>query len=242
VEAIRKILFCLPLIAVGLLIGTELRAQGDGQDTIYLKNGNVFHGNIVEVIPDTAVLIQTEDGDFFAFEFNEIERIEKGEKFGGVGGSAGNINFFLGKKYLDKDDWEPFHKHDEWGILLDFKLEDEWPIFIAIDILHSEDEVKTTELNIGVRKIWDSPYHMHPFVGGGIAVIQAEIEGTPFDTPVSKNETGGGVWAGGGVYWTLGEHVNMGLDLRWSKARISRAFAETDVGGEHAGLIVGYHW
>ena len=242
-ESIKKIPVCLSFIVVGLLIGTGLHAQDQKQDTIYLKDGSIIHGDIVEMIPDTAVLIQTEEGEFFAYEFNEIERIEKAEKIHKYPTrSMGNISFFLGKKFLDRKDWEPFDKHDEWGILLDLKFEETWPIFIAVDLLHSEDEAKTTELNIGVRKVWDNSMQVHPFIGGGLALIKAEIEGTALDTPLPKDKIGGGIWIGGGVYWTLSQHLNLGLNLRWSKAKLSRAFQQIDVGGKHAGLTLGYHW
>ena len=51
-----------------------------------------------------------------------------------------------------------------------------------------------------------------------------------------------GFWIGGGIYWTLGEHFNIGFDLRWSKAEVTINGVDGEAGGGHAGLLLGYHW
>ena len=103
---------------------------------------------------------------------------------------TGNINMFLGQKNLDKDDWEPVEEQGEFGIEVDFREKD-WPVNIAIDVLASSDdqsiidpffgqvdlEGKTTEFNIGIRKIWDES-SVRPFIGGGLSYIRAEAKVT----------------------------------------------------------------
>ena len=143
-----------------------------------------------------------------------------------------------GAKILDDDDWEPLDEQSEGGILIDFKPKS-WPISIAIDFLHSSDEQdvgvavlnfgtfnvnlegNTTEFNLGVRKIWDNLSKVRPFIGGGIAFINAEVKGTALGVSVSDDNTGLGVWFDGGVYFTLGKHFNIGADVRWSKAEVN---------------------
>ncbi|MCK5394391.1 MAG: porin family protein [Gammaproteobacteria bacterium] len=162
---------------------------------------------------------------------------------------TGNTNFFLGKKSLDENDWAPVDEHAEFGVLVDFR-QNHWPVSIAIDFLGSIDESSefgfdiegsTTELDIGVRKILevaDSP--IRPYIGGGIALINAEFKATNFF--VADDDNGIGIWLNAGVYWTLNQHFNLGLDLRYSQADVTLFNVEGDAGGTHVGIMLGYHW
>ena len=169
---------------------------------------------------------------------------------------TGNVNAFLGAKALDEDDWKPAEDHDEFGILVDFKKK-EWPVSIAIDLLHSEGDGsayepfsglyidmdgETTELNVGVRKIWDQHAYVRPYVGGGLAFISADVSGSSLGVIITDDDNAVGFWINGGVYWTLGTSFNIGLDLRYSQAEVSVFGVDAEAGGGHAGLLLGYHW
>lgn len=172
---------------------------------------------------------------------------------------TGNVNGFLGAKILDEDDWAPLDEQFEGGILFDIR-NTSWPISIAIDFLASYDEEdvsvavlnfgtfntnlegNTTEFNLGVRKIWDTPSVVRPFIGGGIAFINAEIKGTALGISVSDDDSGVGVWFDGGAYVTLGGHFNIGVDVRWSKAEVTLFNVDGEAGGWHVGALIGYHW
>jgi len=174
-------------------------------------------------------------------------------------GWTGNINAFLGMKYLDEDDWEPVEEQTEFGLRIDFKQEG-WPVSIAIDYLVSSDddtglwydpvigiftatvEGETSELCLGVRKIWDHFPTMRPFIGGGIARITAEAKVSALGFSDSADDDAIGIWIGGGVYWTLAEHFNIGFDVRWSKAEVTFYGVDGEAGGSHVGLLLGYHW
>jgi len=174
-------------------------------------------------------------------------------------GWSGNVNFFLGLKLLDEDDWKPVDEPLEGGILLDFK-QNRWPVSIAVDILHADTdknisvavsdfgsfslnmESKTTELNVGIRKIWDTLEYVRPFIGGGVAIIKAEVGGTALGVSVSENDTAVGGWIDAGIYLTLAEHFNIGLDARWSKAEVDLFGVTGEAGGWHIGGLVGFHW
>jgi len=169
---------------------------------------------------------------------------------------TGNINVFFGQKNLDKDDWEPVEEQSEFGIEVDFRKKD-WPVNIAIDVLVSSDdqsiidpffgqvdlEGKTKEFNIGIRKIWDEHSSVRPFIGGGLSYIRAEAEATiPGLGSASDSDTGVGIWLGGGVYFTLGEHFNLGVELKYSDADVTLFDVDAAAGGTHYGLLAGYHW
>lgn len=171
-------------------------------------------------------------------------------------GWTGNVNAFLGSKTLDEDDWKPLEDHTEVGVLVDFKRAT-WPVSIAIDFLRSEADdaifdpltgltvnmaAETTELDFGLRKIWDQNAKATPYIGGGLALISAEVSAEVFGINVSADDDAEGFWISGGVYWTLSESFNIGLDLRYSQADVTLLGFDGEAGGAHAGLVLGYHW
>ena len=102
-------------------------------------------------------------------------------------------------------------------------------------------EAETSELNIGVRKIWDQSPNVRPFIGGGLAFINAEAKGSGLGVTVSDDDTGTGIWIGGGVYWTLADHFNIGLEAKYSDAEVTIFGVDAEAGGTHFGVLVGYH-
>jgi opacity protein-like surface antigen len=160
---------------------------------------------------------------------------------------TGNVNFFLGGKTLENE-WEPAEQQGEFGIEVDFRQQN-WPVSIAIDLLVAagegnigvlDYESRTSELNIGVRKIWDKSTHLRPFIGGGISFISGEFEWSTLR--ISEDDSAMGLWLGGGVYWALSEHFNLGLELKSSYAEINLGGLDVNAGGGHFGLLIGYHW
>lgn len=47
------------------------------QDVVYLKNGTIIRGVIVEEIPNVTIKIETKDGSVFVFQMSEVIKIEK---------------------------------------------------------------------------------------------------------------------------------------------------------------------
>lgn len=167
---------------------------------------------------------------------------------------TGNINVLLGAKALDEDEWEPAHEQSELGVEIDFRKK-EWPVNIAIDLLSAYDdgyvftpgsgilfESRTSEFNVGLRKIWDQFPHVRPFIGGGLALIAAEAEASTYGIHISETDRGMGFWLGGGVYWTVNDHFNIGMELKASGADVTLMGVEVNAGGGHFGVLAGYHW
>jgi opacity protein-like surface antigen len=172
---------------------------------------------------------------------------------------TGNINLLLGTKMLDEDDWEPVDEHSEFGISFDFKQK-HWPVSIAFAYLSSEDDASATlydpffgfvtadvegetqEVSFGVKKIWDATEIVKPFVGGGLAFINAEFSGTMFNVTMSEDDDAVGVWLVGGVIFTLAKHLNLGVQARYSYAEVELFGVDGDAGGLHGLFMVGYHW
>lgn len=47
------------------------------QDVVYLKNGSVIKGTVVEMVPNQTIKIQTADGSLFVYQTSEVDRVER---------------------------------------------------------------------------------------------------------------------------------------------------------------------
>jgi hypothetical protein len=77
-----------------LLFGVTLSANAQSnnyQDVVYLKNGSVIKGTIVEQILNVSIKIETRDGNLFVYKMDEIEKLTK--EISRYRNSAGNRNF-----------------------------------------------------------------------------------------------------------------------------------------------------
>ena len=51
----------------------------NSRDIVYLKNGSIIKGDILEVVPNETIKIKTSDGSIFVFKMDEVERTGKDE-------------------------------------------------------------------------------------------------------------------------------------------------------------------
>ncbi|MGH9797451.1 MAG: hypothetical protein ACRD5D_04765 [Candidatus Polarisedimenticolia bacterium] len=159
----------------------------------------------------------------------------------------GDFNFFLGQKSLDEDDWAPAEEHGELGIEMSWG-DRRSPIRVATDILLSsgseedpfvEFDVSTYEIAVGVRGVWKSG-NARPFFGGGLAIVGATAEFSNFMGSVDDDGQGIGIWVGGGVFWRAGRSFNVGFSGRISAAEVEVFGVDTEAGGFHFGLLLGW--
>jgi len=47
------------------------------EEKVYLKNGSIIRGNVIEQIPNKTLKIQTADGSIFVYEMEQVEKITK---------------------------------------------------------------------------------------------------------------------------------------------------------------------
>lgn len=59
------------------LITTITFGQSNYQDVVYLKNGNIIRGVIIEQIPNKSLKIETPDKSVFVYQIDEIEKFTK---------------------------------------------------------------------------------------------------------------------------------------------------------------------
>jgi len=73
---------CLHLVPVLLYICAPIVSLGQEQmqDVLYLKNGTIIRGDIIEQIPNQTIKIAASDGSLFVFLTSDIEKITKEKK------------------------------------------------------------------------------------------------------------------------------------------------------------------
>lgn len=167
-------------------------------------------------------------------------------------GWGGDADFLLAGKHLDHDDWDPTSHQGELGVLTNWRGPD-WPVALAADLLVSgadedasrggftEQRGSTSELDLGVRKVFRTGAHARPYVGGGLGAVSGRIELRGPAGTVSDRDSGLGVWLNGGIFWTI-DAFNIGADVRLSSAQVRLFGADKNAGGVHLGMLVGYHW
>ena len=159
-----------------------------------------------------------------------------------------NFNFLLGEKIFNENDWGSNEDHFEFGLSLDFRHLS-WPLNLAIGYFTSDgpgntnDGLSTSELNFGVRKIWDRTFYMRPFIGGGIShiTVTQSTPGTNLFEYSKEHDAGVGGWMSGGIYWTF-NHYNVGFEAGYSRAKTRISGLDVDAGGIHLKALGGYHW
>lgn len=73
----RKLLLLLTLL---LSISTYVAAQSY-TEVVYLKNGSVIKGVIIEQVPNVSLKIKTSDGSLIICQMNDVEKITKEERY-----------------------------------------------------------------------------------------------------------------------------------------------------------------
>lgn len=63
------------LLILFLLATVYAEAQQPMIDVVYLHNGSIIRGMVIEQIPDESLKIETRDGSVFVYEMSEIQRI-----------------------------------------------------------------------------------------------------------------------------------------------------------------------
>jgi len=69
-KKIAAVLFCILFTSMAL-------SQQEYEEVVYLKNGSIIKGTIIEQVPDVSIKIQTKDGNIFVYKMEEIDRITK---------------------------------------------------------------------------------------------------------------------------------------------------------------------
>lgn len=87
----RFVLFISVLLSAGSLLAQST------VETVYLKNGGLVKGEIIEQVPGQSLKVKTKDGNIFVYQMDEVERITKEQVTVGNEGHRGlDFNIDLG--------------------------------------------------------------------------------------------------------------------------------------------------
>ena len=67
----RNVFLILGIVVLSAL-GSNVFA--DTIDVVYLKNGSIIKGMVIETIPNETIKIETADGSIFVYPFDEVEK------------------------------------------------------------------------------------------------------------------------------------------------------------------------
>lgn len=130
-----------------------------------------------------------------------------------------NFTVLVGQRSLDEDDWEPVEDQVVFGVEVDTYDRDEsfgWEVGIQYSdddgsVLGSDISGSTTEFYFGVRSTFAKSGRLHPYIGLGIASLRAETE---ISGGSDDKDDAIGAYAHAGVYWNVGQNLNLGVDVR----------------------------
>jgi opacity protein-like surface antigen len=168
-------------------------------------------------------------------------------------GVEGNVNLLFGMKYLEEDDWEPVEDQLLLGVMFDITPPGS-PVAFAVDFFATGDEDdyydgfdyfvitgNTSELDLGIR--WYTPPSMvRGYIGGGLALVNAEKKVETNGAEASEDDNAVGFSLNGGLVVTLINHLNLGLNARYSQAEVDIAGIDVEAGGFALAGLVGYHF
>jgi len=76
-SSLKGIAIKLLIALLAWLSSAEVNAQEVPIHVLYLKNGSIIRGTIVEVVPNKFVKIRTGDGSLFVFEIEQVLKVTK---------------------------------------------------------------------------------------------------------------------------------------------------------------------
>lgn len=173
--------------------------------------------------------------------------------------AGGNINALIGQREMDESfsDTEDIQEQDMLGLMMDWGAEG-WPINIALDIVAGSKDTNDENFNVnvdgstlaidgGVRWYFVKNRSWEPYVGGGVAYISGEVDTSGENNDIEFDDSTVGYWLNGGIKWVIGEHFNLGGDVRWEKAELDVEDdlgnpTDVEAGGLGYAVLLGYRW
>ncbi len=172
-------------------------------------------------------------------------------------GWTGHTSLMIGSKSIPEDDWAKNDEHGVIGVITDFR-QTRWPVSIAIDLFGTGSERKTNgnsfdtytaEMHLGVRKVFELGEGFQPYIGGGLALINALQKSEIDDAKREDEDNIAAGWVGIGTYYSLTDSITVGADLRYvgGSAELDNIYPQTgsrdiDLAGTMGGLSLGYQW
>lgn len=137
--------------------------------------------------------------------------------------SVSNVTMLIGQRFLDEDDWEPLDEQTVFGVEFD-RYGPYDPVGFEIGFSYAEDSgnVGAVDLDSEVWEIYAGPRktfslaedRLHPYISAGASWSNAEVDGSLGNASGSVDDDAFGFYLRAGVYYTIGDGFNLGLDYR----------------------------
>lgn len=136
------------------------------QEVVYLKNGSIIRGVVIEQIPDTSLKVKTADGSIFAYSMSEVEKIAKEEttEATNYNGSKSQISWNV-KAGMNMSNWSGDTGEDtkvkigyKVGVGMECALDKTWSIqpslFFTTKGVKASGEVDSYPVDITVNQMY----------------------------------------------------------------------------------------
>ena len=105
----------------------------------------------------------------------------------------------------------------------------------------------TLAIDGGVRWYFVKNRSWEPYVGGGVAYISGDLKTSGENNDVEFDDSTVGYWVNGGIKWVIGEHFNLGGDVRYEKAELDveddlNNPVDIEAGGLGYAVLLGSRW
>jgi len=75
----HRITISTTILVLLLVCGFAGIVHAEDQDVVYLKDGSIIRGTIIEQVPNVSLKIKTKDGSVFVYQMDEVDKITKVE-------------------------------------------------------------------------------------------------------------------------------------------------------------------
>jgi hypothetical protein len=165
----KKITLLLSVLFISVAIYAQ---QNNMIDVVYLKNGSILRGIIIEQVPNESIKLQTSDGNIFVYQTDEILKITK------------DTNVKQSRKQLVFGDNDIQQRKGYIGLSIgpSFGVGDvsELPVGIMLNLV---DFGYLFTDNIGIAAKWYGTAHTESGISAGVGGLLA---GLLFSTPISE--------------------------------------------------------
>jgi len=176
----------------------------------------------------------------------------------------GYINFMLGQKLFQSDDWNPIDKQASFGVEGVYGPA-KWPVHIDTYLERSSEskdaiayggfpyhiQATTRELGVGANKTWTMK-KFYPYLAAGLLYVKIDVAVEQSGFSGSDGDNGFGGWGSAGAFYRVGSAFNLGGAVRYSAADVDFNAYQTDHinfgganiqgGGFAFGVLLGWGW
>lgn len=168
---------------------------------------------------------------------------------------SGNVQFLIGERWLS-DEWGAVDDPSVFGVEVDFAPKTS-PVHVALSLQIAADsstlpgpitgsgdfDVGFFELSAGF--LWHPVKKaiVRPYVGGGVLAMSAATRSDIAFFEADESDQSFGFYANLGVFFKVGEHLNLGVDGRIVR-ETTFEFGPVELDGdyEQAALLIGFSW